>query len=188
MDLRRHAMDQAPPKLNACSVVPNAAVAPDERRGALLDFFLRCLLQCSSPLRLRTPGVGATFAALTIGCALSSSAQVGRLRDDLGSEKNGGNEFSHREGWEGSADVDDWEPLRLLGRSMVDFTLRYYKELHARPVRALVKPGYLKASKRSGAERWLKGFGLPDPRGFDGSGGFSGGYSTFDCPTRRGSE
>lgn len=103
----------------------------------------------SSPLRVRSAGgVHPRFASLTAGCALFlSSKQVidKRSRHDLVSVVNDSNEFSHIEGWEGSADVDDWEPLRLLGRSMLDFTLRYFKEVHTRPVRPPVRPGYLKA-------------------------------------------
>lgn len=48
------------------------------------------------------------------------------------------------EGWEGEADVSDWEPFRLLGRSMVDYIANYYKDVESRPVRAQVEPGYLK--------------------------------------------
>lgn len=47
------------------------------------------------------------------------------------------------EGWEGEADVSDWEPFRLLGRSMVDYIANYYEQVEARPVRARVEPGYL---------------------------------------------
>lgn len=48
------------------------------------------------------------------------------------------------EGWEGEADVSDWEPFRLLGRSMVDYIADYYQGVESLPVRAIVEPGYLK--------------------------------------------
>lgn len=47
------------------------------------------------------------------------------------------------EGWEGGADVSDWEPFRLLGRSMVDYIADYYRDVESRPVRAQVEPEYL---------------------------------------------
>lgn len=47
------------------------------------------------------------------------------------------------EGWEGDADVHDWEPFRLLGRSMIDYIADYYRDIEYRPVRAQVEPGYL---------------------------------------------
>lgn len=48
------------------------------------------------------------------------------------------------EGWEGEASVSDWEPFRLLGRSMVEYMADYYQGVESRPVRARVEPGYLK--------------------------------------------
>lgn len=48
------------------------------------------------------------------------------------------------EGWEGDAEVSDWEPFRLLGRSMIEYIANYYTEVESRPVRAQVEPGYLK--------------------------------------------
>ena len=47
------------------------------------------------------------------------------------------------EGWEGEADVFDWEPFRLLGRSMVDYMVNYYQQVEVHPVQARVEPGYL---------------------------------------------
>lgn len=51
------------------------------------------------------------------------------------------------EGWEGEADVSDWEPFRLLGRSMVDYIADYYQGVESLPVRARVEPGYLKVER-----------------------------------------
>lgn len=48
------------------------------------------------------------------------------------------------EGWEGGAAVSDWEPFRQLGRSMIDYITDYYQNVEDHPVRAMVKPGYLK--------------------------------------------
>lgn len=38
----------------------------------------------------------------------------------------------------------DWEPFRDLGRDMIDFVVDYYNRVEKIPVRAQVKPGYLK--------------------------------------------
>ena len=53
-------------------------------------------------------------------------------------------ESFQEEGWEGTADVSDWEPFRVLGRSMIEYVAKYYREVESRPVRARVEPGYLK--------------------------------------------
>eukprot|EP00752_Nemacystus_decipiens_P002073 g1984.t1 len=61
------------------------------------------------------------------------------------------------EGWEGDADVSDWEPFRLLGKSMVDYIADYYQGVESRPVGAQVKPGYLKLTQQefpTCGERW----------------------------------
>lgn len=51
------------------------------------------------------------------------------------------------EGWEGKAEVSDWEPFRLLGRSMVDYIVDYYQRIEEFPVRPKVEPGYLKVHR-----------------------------------------
>lgn len=51
------------------------------------------------------------------------------------------------EGWEGEADVSDWEPFRLLGRSMIDYIANYYQQVEGRAVGPSVEPGYLKVSQ-----------------------------------------
>lgn len=65
-----------------------------------------------------------------------------------GSSTKSGDERPERpfatEGWEGDADVSDWEPFRLLGRSMVDYIADYYQGIESRPVKSNVEPGYLK--------------------------------------------
>ncbi|CAN0549835.1 unnamed protein product, partial [Ectocarpus sp. 8 AP-2014] len=38
------------------------------------------------------------------------------------------------EGWEGACHVSDWEPFRMLGRSMVDYIADYYQGIESRPV------------------------------------------------------
>eukprot|EP00752_Nemacystus_decipiens_P001994 g1917.t1 len=63
------------------------------------------------------------------------------------------------EGWEGEADVSDWEPFRLLGRSMIDYIVDYYQGVESLPVRTRVEPGYLKKrlTRRefpTSGERW----------------------------------
>eukprot|EP00903_Cladosiphon_okamuranus_P005441 g5426.t1 len=67
--------------------------------------------------------------------------------------------FFATEGWEGGADVSDWEPFRLLGRSMIDYIADYYQAVESLPVRARVEPGYLKSRLTqhefpSSGERW----------------------------------
>lgn len=52
------------------------------------------------------------------------------------------------EGWEGGAHVSDWEPLRLLGKSMIDYMVDYYQRVEDFPVRPDVEPGYLKVHVR----------------------------------------
>ena len=61
------------------------------------------------------------------------------------------------EGWEGDADVFDWEPFRLLGRSMVDYIANYYQHVEARPVGARVEPGYLKVRVPKGTSMYVCG-------------------------------
>lgn len=56
------------------------------------------------------------------------------------------------EGWEGDADVSDWEPFRLLGRSMIDYIADYYQRVESLPVSARVEPGYLKVQVDEGCE------------------------------------
>ena len=51
------------------------------------------------------------------------------------------------EGWEGSADVSDWEPFRGVGRSMIDYIANYYRNVESFPVRAQVEPGYLRVRR-----------------------------------------
>ena len=65
-------------------------------------------------------------------------------------------ELFKEEGWEGSKDISDWEPFRVVGRSMIEYVAKYYREIESRPVRARVEPGYLRvrfAIKYPTAER-----------------------------------
>lgn len=61
-----------------------------------------------------------------------------------GSTARKSDELFEPEGWEGAANVSDWEPFRQLGRSMVDYIANYYQTVEDYPVRAGVEPGYLK--------------------------------------------
>lgn len=55
----------------------------------------------------------------------------------------------------------DWEPFRLLGRSMVDYIANYYDSVEARPVGARVEPGYLKVRVNvCGESFWIMGVSL----------------------------
>ena len=76
----------------------------------------------------------------------ATSAPSGRLALASSAEPPFSNEerLFETEGWEGEAGVSDWEPFRLLGRSMVDYIANYYEQVEARPVGARVEPGYLK--------------------------------------------
>lgn len=62
-------------------------------------------------------------------------------------QRQGPSRLFTSEGWEGEADVSDWEPFRLLGRSMIDYIADYYQGVESLPVRARVEPGYLKVNK-----------------------------------------
>lgn len=51
------------------------------------------------------------------------------------------------EGWEGDAKLCDWEPFRKLGYNMIDYAADYFERVESFPVRAQVKPGYLKVGQ-----------------------------------------
>lgn len=59
--------------------------------------------------------------------------------------------------------MSDWEPFRLLGRSMIDYIADYYQGVESFPVRARVEPGYLKV--RRGMTRTAGAAGIWMPCG-----------------------
>ncbi|CAM9654577.1 unnamed protein product [Ectocarpus sp. 6 AP-2014] len=109
------------------------------RRTTLLALLLGwCAVDASAK------GVVQALAGLVVGVVAGRFSQrVPRLRP-TGSADEPRRPLFEAEGWEGEADVSDWEPFRLLGRSMVDYIADYYQRVESLPVRAIVEPGYLK--------------------------------------------
>ncbi|CAM9686184.1 unnamed protein product, partial [Ectocarpus sp. 8 AP-2014] len=109
------------------------------RRTTLLALLLGwCAVDASAK------GVVQALAGLVVGVVAGRFSQrVPGLRP-AGSADEPRRPLFEAEGWEGEADVSDWEPFRLLGRSMVDYIADYYQGVESLPVRAIVEPGYLK--------------------------------------------
>ncbi|CAM9771919.1 unnamed protein product, partial [Ectocarpus sp. 13 AM-2016] len=109
------------------------------RRTTLLTLLLGwCAVDASAK------GVIQALAGLVVGVVAGRFSQrVPGLRP-AGSAGEPRRPLFEAEGWEGEADVSDWEPFRLLGRSMVDYIADYYQGVESLPVRAIVEPGYLK--------------------------------------------
>ncbi|CAM9422706.1 unnamed protein product [Pylaiella littoralis] len=119
----------------------------ERKKTLVVMFFSSCCCLISSAAS--ASGALSALAGLVVGVI------AGRMSRERGSglsdsstpdsdRRRENNPLFATEGWEGEADVSDWEPFRLLGRSMVEYIADYYEGVESRPVRAKVEPGYLK--------------------------------------------
>ncbi|CAM9405451.1 unnamed protein product, partial [Ascophyllum nodosum] len=83
------------------------------------------------------PAMMPVIAGVLVGVAIG---RISKTRPTKEEEP----ELFKEEGWEGSKDISDWEPFRVVGRSMIEYVAKYYREIESRPVRARVEPGYLR--------------------------------------------
>eukprot|EP00752_Nemacystus_decipiens_P002072 g1983.t1 len=102
------------------------------------------LIVCSAAAASAAGAVPALAGLLIGGVAGRLSRSKGLASTSASTSAQASSHLFATEGWEGDADVSDWEPFRLLGKSMVDYIADYYQGVESHPVGAQVKPGYLK--------------------------------------------